>query len=162
MPEEPAPLPLDRDPALAVQVLARQLAASTMGDVRAEVGAQVRESDGYVFQHLLPGPLTVGELAERLGITQQGASKALLDLERRGLVTRTPDPRDARIRRVSLTADALAAVHAARGSRETFAALVETTLGPRRAATFRRALVELLAATGGDEVVEERSVPAPD
>ena len=160
--EPPEPLPLRSDPALALQVLARQLAASTMADIRGAVPAHVRESDGYVFQHLLPGPLTVGELAERLGITQQGASKAVLDLERRGLVVRRADPSDRRIRRVELTPAALGAVHAARRSREDFADVVESTLGPRRAAAFRRALIDLLAATGADAGVEGRSVPAPD
>ncbi|UDY34188.1 MarR family winged helix-turn-helix transcriptional regulator [Dermatobacter hominis] len=160
--DEPEPLPLDQDPALALQVLARQLATATMDDVRAAVPAPVRESDGYVFQHLLPGPLTVGELAERLGITQQGASKAVLDMDRRGLVVRSSDPTDRRIRRVGLTPAALGAVHAARRSRQAFADAVESTLGPRRAATFRRALLDLLAATGADAAVERRSVPAPD
>jgi DNA-binding MarR family transcriptional regulator len=160
--EQPDPLPLERDPALAVQVLARQLATSTMDDVRAAVSATVRESDGYVFQHLVPGPLTVGELADRLGITQQGASKALLDMERRGLVERTADPADRRVRRVALTPAALDAVHAARRSRERFAATVESVLGPRRATTFRRALLDLLAATGADATVERRAVRAPD
>ena len=158
----PVPLPLERDPALGVQVLARGLAATTMARVRAAAGSAVRESDGYVFQHLLPGPLTVGELAERLGITQQGASKAVLDMERRGLVRRLADPADRRIRRIELTSVALDAVHAARLAREEFARTVEQTLGARRAATFRRALVDLLAATGADAAVERRSVPAPD
>ena len=157
-----APLPLERDPALLVQVLARALAATTMDRVRESAGPDVRESDGYVFQHLMPGPLTVGELAERLGITQQGASKAVLDMERRGLVRRLADPVDRRIRRIELTPVALDAVHAARRSREAFAATVDETLGPRRAATFRRALVDLLAATGAHAAVERRSIPAPD
>ena len=71
--DEP-PAPLGADPALMVQALARRIATRTMADVAADVGGAVRESDGYVFQHLLPGPLKFGELAERLGITQQGAS----------------------------------------------------------------------------------------
>ncbi len=158
----PVPLPLERDAALLVQVLARALAATTMDRVRAAVGPEVRESDGYVFQHLLPGPLTVGELAERLGITQQGASKAVLDMERRGLVRRLADPSDRRIRRIELTSVALDAVDAGRHARQEFAATVEETLGARRATTFRRALVDLLAATGADVTVERRSVPAPD
>lgn len=156
------PAPLEADPALMLQALARRMATRTVDDVAAAVGAPVRESDGYVFQHLLPGPLTIGELARRLGITQQGASKAVSDMERRGLVIRDADPDDRRVRQVSLTSTALDAVVAARRTRADIAELVEETLGPRRAASFRRALVELLAATGAADDLRDRSVPAPD
>ncbi len=159
--DEP-PAPLEADPALMVQALARRIATRTMADVAADVGGAVRESDGYVFQHLLPGPLTIGELAERLGITQQGASKAVSDMERRGLVRREPDGRDRRVRRVSLTSTAIEAVVAARRSRAGVADLIEQELGTRRAASFRRALVDLLSATGADSDLRDRSVPAPD
>ena len=35
----------------------------------------VRFADGVVFQHLVEGPLTIGALAERLGVTQQAARR---------------------------------------------------------------------------------------
>ena len=37
----------------------RRIAADGLDDLRL--------ADGVVFQHLVPGPLTIGELAERLG-----------------------------------------------------------------------------------------------
>ncbi len=155
------PLPLHDDPALMVQVLARRLASLQLADVdRAGVG-DVRESDGYVFQHLLPGPLPVGDLAARLGITQQGASKAVVDLERRGLVRRRTDPADRRVRRVELTEHALRAVDAARASRMAFARAVEEELGARRSAALRRDLARLVDSTGAARTVEERDVQAP-
>lgn len=49
-----------------------------------------------VFQHVLAGPLSISALAERMGVAQQAASKAVADLERRGLLRRAPDPAEAR------------------------------------------------------------------
>src|SRR3954471_6132740 len=61
-----------------------------------------RFAHGFVFQHLIPGPLAVSELSERLDMTAQGASKAVIELERLGYVQREPGE-DRRVRRVALT-----------------------------------------------------------
>ena len=53
----------------------------------------LRFADGFVFQHLVAGPVTVGVLAERLGVTQQAASKSAADLARRGYVRPPARPR---------------------------------------------------------------------
>ena len=52
----------------------------------------LRFADGFVFQHLVAGPVTIGALAERLDVTQQAASKSVADLERRGYVERAAGP----------------------------------------------------------------------
>jgi len=77
----------------------------------------LRFGDGVVFQHLVEGRVTVTVLAERLGVTQQAASKAVADLERRGYVRRVADPADARARLVELTARGRGAVSGARRHR---------------------------------------------
>jgi DNA-binding transcriptional LysR family regulator len=41
-------------------------------------------ADGVVLQHLVPGPQTIGEPAERLGVSQQAASKSIAVLEALG------------------------------------------------------------------------------
>src|SRR5688500_13645873 len=87
----------------------RRIAADGMDDLRF--------ADGVVFQHLVPGPLPIGALSERLGVSQQAASKAVADLERRGYVERAADPGDARVRRVSLSARGRAAIEAGRRHR---------------------------------------------
>jgi DNA-binding MarR family transcriptional regulator len=56
-----------------------------------------------VAQMFLHGPLTVGELAERLHVTDATASIVATDLEIAGLITRQRDPVDGR--RVILTLD---------------------------------------------------------
>src|SRR6201996_2904256 len=48
------------------------------------------------LQQLRGGPLTVGELAARLGLTLPTVSGVLADLDRAGLVERRPDPADRR------------------------------------------------------------------
>src|SRR5918999_4382996 len=89
--------------------LQRRLGDEGLGDLRF--------ADGFVFQHLVEGPRAIGALAERLGVSQQAASKSVADLERRGYVAREPDPADARARLVALTARGWSAIEGARGHR---------------------------------------------
>lgn len=44
------------------------------------------------------------DLAERLGLTPSGVTRSLIPLEKLGLVSRQPDPRDARVGYATLTA----------------------------------------------------------
>jgi DNA-binding MarR family transcriptional regulator len=48
------------------------------------------------LEQIRGGPLTVGELASRLGLTLPTVSGVLADLDRAGLVERRPDPADRR------------------------------------------------------------------
>jgi DNA-binding MarR family transcriptional regulator len=121
--------------------------------------ADLRFSHGFVFQHLVPGPLPVGELARRMGVTQQAASKAAAELERLGYVERVPAAGDARVRRLSLSDRGRAAVAAGRAARAEVAAGLEAALGPRRARAMRAALLEVLDEAGGLDAVRTRRVP---
>lgn len=49
------------------------------------------------------GPLTVGELSRRLGVTHAAVSQVRTALEREGLVRGEPDPQDARRQILALT-----------------------------------------------------------
>ena len=84
------------------------------GDWRADVdrlevhiterGGQVtRPSHLYILRSLYPDGATVTELAERCEVTKQAISQILDSLETMKVVTRTPDPRDARAKIVKLT-----------------------------------------------------------
>ena len=121
--------------------------------------ADVRFSHGFVFQHLVLGPLPVGELARRMEVSQQAASKAAAELERLGYLERTPDPGDARVRRLGLSARGRAAVTAARDARAAVAEEVAAALGQRRAARLRTDLLAALDAAGGLDAVRARRVP---
>ena len=131
----------------------RRIAADGMADLRF--------SDGYVFQHLVPGPLAIGALGERLGVTQQAASKAVADLERRGYVRRDADPGDRRARRVGLTERGEAAIEAGRRHRTALEAELAGTLGPRRVAAALHLLADVAANLGAETAVRGRRVRPP-
>lgn len=127
---------------------------------RAEHGA-VRTSHGYVFQQLIDGTPTVGALAEALGVTQQAASKFVVELEGLGYVERRPDEHDSRIRRVALTKKGWAVVRRGRDARAKLDRALEAELGARTMREARRALVALLERTGGLEAVRSRRARPP-
>lgn len=131
----------------------RRIAADGMGDLRF--------ADGFVFQHLVPGPLPIGELAERMAVTQQAASKAVADLERRRYVERVAGAEDARVRTVSLTDRGRAAIEAGRRHRGALEAELADKLGPRRAEAARELLAEISAELGADSAVRGRRVRPP-
>src|SRR5689334_240309 len=61
-------------------------------------------SFGYVFRALDASALSLGELAEWLEITPQGAHKLVTEMIERGYVQRVDDEHDARVRRLHLSA----------------------------------------------------------
>ncbi|TKK89382.1 winged helix DNA-binding protein [Herbidospora galbida] len=84
----------------------------------AEAGhPEVRSVHGYVFQHLLTGPVRITELAGLLGMTPQGASKVAAEMERIGYVTRRVSGDDQRVRALELTARGREAIEAGRAAR---------------------------------------------
>jgi DNA-binding MarR family transcriptional regulator len=131
----------------------RRLAAGGYGDLRF--------ADGFVFQHLVEGPVTIGVLAERQGVSQQAISKSIMDLERRGYVERTPDPDDARARLVGLTARGLGAITAARDHRAALGGELADRFGAARVEDARRLLLDVVADLGADAAVSGRRVRAP-
>jgi DNA-binding MarR family transcriptional regulator len=123
--------------------------------------ADLRFSHGYVFQHLIDAEPTVGDLADGLGMTQQGASKAVLELEGLGYVERVADPRDARVRRVRLTGRGRAAVDAARAARAALEERLRRRCGDEALGTARGVLADLLDELGGTAAVRRREVRPP-
>ncbi len=84
----------------------------------AEAGhPEVRSVHGYVFQHLLTGPVRITDLAGLLGMTPQGASKVAAEMERIGYVTRKVSGEDQRVRAIELTQRGHEAIEAGRTAR---------------------------------------------
>jgi len=116
----------------------------------------VRISHGYVIQNLIDESPTVGELADRLGVTQQAASKTVVEMEGLGLLTRVPDAGDSRARRVTLSTRGQALLAAGRAARAELEQMVGADVGDLVAA--KRALVSLLEHTGELAAVLRRRV----
>jgi DNA-binding MarR family transcriptional regulator len=133
--------------------LQRRLTADGYGDLRF--------NDGVVIQHVVAGPLSITELAERMGVTQQAASKAVADLERRGLLARRPSPADARAKLLHLTERGVAAVEGARSRRVALEAELVAEFGGERVADARALLAAILVRFDVDDAVRHRRVRPP-
>lgn len=153
--------PRDLDVGTLALFVGSAAASLVQESVVAEGLPGLRMSHGYVFQHLIGTEPTVTDLAARLGMTQQGASKAVAELERLGYTERAPDARDGRVRRVRLTSRGREAVAAARRARAALDERLAARCGPERLAAARTLLIELLDELGGTEAVRRRAVIAP-
>jgi len=114
-----------------------------------------------VIQHVVAGPLSITALAERMGVTQQAASKAAADLERRGLLTHRPAPEDARAKLLSLTDRGTAAVAGARVHRAALEAELVEELGAERVVVAREVLTAVLARFDAADAIRNRRVRPP-
>lgn len=129
---------------------------------------QMRESHGYVIQHLVgkDGPVarTGSELARRMGVSQQAASKAVAELVRLGVVRIVPPPdgADRRAKLLQLTDIGWQGVTEARRARERLERQLEKKLGTARYAATRAALRECLGLMGGVERIQNRQIQMPD
>ena len=122
----------------------------------------VRPSHGYVLQRLVDDEPTISALADALGMTQQGASKQVRDLELLGYVERIVVPDDQRARRVRLTRSGRGVLACGRTARAEIEAEVLAKVGPHEVAAARSTLAALVAITGLEEQVRTRTVSDPD
>ena len=101
--------------ALAFGLLAasRALVDGVSAGIRARGFGDVRPAHGFAFARLAPAGATITELAGHLGVTRQAAAQLVDELEANGYVERSPHPRDARARLVTLTSKGWACTRAA-------------------------------------------------
>jgi DNA-binding MarR family transcriptional regulator len=139
----------------------RRLNEIVLGKLRAAGHEGVRMSHGYVIQHLVDGDRSVTELARRMGVTQQAASKAVADLAALGYVEGAPSE-DARVRIVRLSARGRGMLDETRKIRKSTeaAALRGVPESARRHA--RRVLAVMLERLGEADVVRGRLVREDD
>lgn len=95
---------------------------------------------------LRDGPVRLGPLARRLGITPSTLTRNLARLESERLVKREADPEDARAARVGLTPAGERAAARVEAQETAFASAILARLGPERAVELLGALSELLGA----------------
>ena len=121
----------------------------------------LRTAHGFVIQHVVDGPRPVGEIAARMGVTQQAASKSLGELVGLGYLERIAHPSDARVRLVGLSERGQAAVRTTRRMRAEVEAELAASLGHARTAALQEAAAAALEWAGGGEAARARRVPEP-
>lgn len=120
----------------------------------------VRESHGFLIQHLIDSDRTITELARRMGVSQQMASKAVDELVRLGAVERSPGA-DRRTKRIRLSAKGWKSVYAARQTRIRIHDRLRASIGGRDYQHAQRTLIAALKELGGAEKIEGRRVSQP-
>ncbi|HEX5090828.1 MAG TPA: MarR family winged helix-turn-helix transcriptional regulator [Nocardioides sp.] len=142
------------------------IVAPALNDVVVERLAQqgfegVKVSHGYVVQRLLAGEPTITLLATQLGMTQQGASKQVLDLERLGYAERVSVVGDQRRRAVRLTDRGRRMVEATRAIRADLERKVLRRAGRERIEHAKDVLAVLFDVLDLWTPVAQRAVPPP-
>jgi DNA-binding MarR family transcriptional regulator len=118
-----------------------------------------RISHGYVFQHVVEGPRTITELARRLAVSQQAASKMVAELSALGFLEDVPS-NDARSRQIALSAYGKSAVRKARSVRAALEKKLVRKHG-KEIEDARLLLARVLDDLGGTEAIGRRQARAP-
>ena len=142
-------IPPDEDLVLLFTALHAACDAAVLRRMAAAGFTDVRPAHGYVFQHVMEQPIRISELAQKLGMTAQGASKLVIEMEGMGYVSRRLDPDDQRNRFVALTERGWAAIEAGRIARADVTSDLLGVLGEPAAEQLLGTLQKLAEHTGG-------------
>ena len=121
----------------------------------------LRESHGYLIQHLIESERTITELAERMAVSQQAASKAVAELVNLGILEQTRGA-DRRSKVIRMSARGWEAVRRSRRVRAAIYRKLEEALGPAACERTKRHLIAALDLIGGAESILARRVKQPD
>lgn len=120
----------------------------------------VRESHGYVIQHLIESERTITELARRMDITQQAASKIVAELIHIGILEAIPT-KDRRTKRIRLSQEGWRCVRLGRRARTQIDSRLVRAAGRKRYENAKSTLLTCLRALGDVERIWSRRVRAP-
>ena len=120
----------------------------------------VRESHGYLIQHLIEKPRSISELARRMEVSQQAASKAVAELSALGVVEVVAGP-DRRRKTIRLSTRGRKFVELARARRRRIEERLIQAVGPRKYKAACTTLAACLEALGGMEQVRARRILPP-
>jgi DNA-binding MarR family transcriptional regulator len=120
----------------------------------------VRESHGYVIQHLIEKERSITEFARRMEVTQQAASKMIAEMEQLGAVDTVPGS-DRRAKKVRLSLRGWEVVRLGRQIRRQIERRLIRAAGARQYETAQSVLTVCLEALGGLESVRARRVLPP-
>ena len=108
---------------------------------------------GAVLMHVAQAPATATDLRRCTGVTAASMSKTLADMEREGVIRRTPNPEDARSMLVYLTEEGEALVTLFPGVLKEIETRAFSGLSDEEQATLRR-LLERVRENLGDDGLE--------
>ena len=128
--------------------------------MRAAGFQQVRESHGYLIQHLIESDRTITELAGRMQVTQQAASKAVAELLTLGVLDLVAG-RDRREKTVRLSDRGWTLVRLGRRVRREIERRLIRVAGREEYEAAKSVLTACLDALGGTERVRSRRVLPP-
>jgi DNA-binding MarR family transcriptional regulator len=120
----------------------------------------VRESHGYLIQHLIETERSITELAERMGVTQQASSKMVSELVGLGVLEVTTG-QDRRAKQVSLSPHGWSLVGLNRDARKQVNGRLVRELGESRYEVARALVLECLDRLGGLGAVRKRKIRMP-
>ena len=131
-----------------------------MERMRAAGFQQVRESHGYLVQHLIDSDRTITELARRMEITQQATSKAVAELVTLGVLELIVSA-DRREKTVRLSNRGWTLVRLGRRVRRGIERQLIRIAGREEYGQAKSVLTACLDALGGTERVRSRRVLPP-
>src|SRR5215470_8680974 len=120
----------------------------------------MRESHGYVVQHLIESDRSITELARRMNVSQQAASKSIAELVKHGVVESRPSS-DRRARRIRLTKRGWDAVRLSRRARQAIEARLQRAVGEKSYDEAKHTLTACLDVLGGLSRVRTRRIRSP-
>jgi DNA-binding MarR family transcriptional regulator len=120
----------------------------------------VRESHGYLIQHLIAVDRSITELARRMNVTQQAASKAVAELIGLKILEAAP-AKDRRAKSIRLSERGWQSVRLGRRARAKIDELLVTATGEKDYQRAKSILLTCLRALGGVERIRSRRVRRP-
>jgi DNA-binding MarR family transcriptional regulator len=122
--------------------------------------ADARQSHGYVIQHLIEQDRTITELAQRMEVTQQAASKVVAQMISLGILESVV-AEDRRAKTIRLSKRACQSVKMARRERRKIESRLVKSIGLRPYSAARRTLLKALEELGGWDGIQSRRIPEP-
>lgn len=147
--------------ALLLEAAYRKLDAALIERLRNTGFPDLRPAHSQVFGAVAAEGTRIGDLAARVGITQQSVSELVDALEGMGYVERRPDERDRRAKLVTFTDRGWSCIRAGIAAVEDFERQWADQIGSQRAEALREAL-ELIAETALDVTPEKKTESPPD
>jgi DNA-binding MarR family transcriptional regulator len=120
----------------------------------------VRQSHGYVVQHLIAQDRTITELARRMEVSQQAASKVVAEMKALGILESVPGD-DRRAKLIRLSARGRDAVTQTRQARRRIEARLIRAIGVRKYSEGKRVLIACLDTLGGLGRISSRRIRPP-